>query len=272
MRKLRLLLVDDEPLALKGLALRLAEREDVAVVGAAPNGRAALRMIAEKRPDVVFLDIQMPGIDGFAVARALVGEEDPPVIVFVTAYDAHAIEAFRTHALDYLLKPVEDDRLNEALAHARQRIAERDAARQARRIRKLLDELAPEARERLAAVLEDTEEGGSGYLERLAIRDRGRVALVAARDIDYIDAAGDYLCIHVGDETHILRETMKTMEARLDPTRFQRIHRSTIVNLERVQAVEPHGNGECFLVLAGGKRLKVSRSRKAVALKLLNPS
>lgn len=270
MRRLKAILVDDEPLALKGLALRLAARADVEVVATAGNGRAALKRIAEHRPDVVFLDIQMPGIDGLMVARALVGEEDAPLIVFVTAYDAHAVEAFRAHALDYLLKPVTEERLAATLARLHQRIAERDAAREAQRIRAVIDELAPEAREKLAGVLEGVEESGPGYLDRLAIRDRGRVTLVATADIDYIDAAGDYLCIHVGDDTHILRETMKTMEAKLDPVRFQRIHRSTIVNLARVRAVEPHGNGECFFVLEGGRRLKVSRSRKAAALRLLN--
>lgn len=269
MRKLKAILVDDEPLALKGLALRLAARADVEVVATAANGRAALKLIAAHRPDVVFLDIQMPGIDGLMVARALVGEREAPLIVFVTAYDAHAVEAFRTHALDYLLKPVTDDRLAATLARLRRRIAERDAAREAQRIRAVIDELAPEARAKLAAVLEGVEDRG-GYLDRLAIRDRGRVTLIATADIDYIDAAGDYLCIHVGDDTHILRETMKTMEAKLDPARFQRIHRSTIVNLTRVRAVEPHGNGECFFVLEGGRRLKVSRSRKAAALRLLN--
>ena len=251
MRRLKAILVDDEPLALKGLALRLAARADVEVVATAGNGRAALKRIAEHRPDVVFLDIQMPGIDGLMVARALVGEEEAPLIVFV-------------------LKPVTEERLAATLARLHQRIAERDAAREAQRIRAVIDELAPEAREKLAGVLEGVEESGPGYLDRLAIRDRGRVTLVATADIDYIDAAGDYLCIHVGDDTHILRETMKTMEAKLDPARFQRIHRSTIVNLARVRAVEPHGNGECFFVLEGGRRLKVSRSRKAAALRLLN--
>ncbi|RMF14582.1 MAG: DNA-binding response regulator [Alphaproteobacteria bacterium] len=268
-RCLRVLLVDDEPLALEGLKLRLAGTEDVEIVGCANNGRAAIRAVGEHRPDVMLLDIQMPGIDGLAVVRALMGRPDMPLVIFVTAFDEYAIEAFRTHALDYLLKPVEEERLAEALAHARERLGERRSSERLARLAALIDSLDPESRPIVEALLDDDALAeDTAYLRRLSIKDRGRITIVEAHEIDYIDAAGDYLCIHVGDQTHILRETMKAMEAKLDPRRFQRIHRSAIVNLDRVRAIEPHGNGECFLLLDNGRRLKVSRSYKAVAMRL----
>ncbi len=268
--RLRILLVDDEPLAIEGLKLRLEGIEDIDVVACAHNGRAAIRAVGEHHPDVMLLDIQMPGIDGLAVVRALIGRPDMPLVIFVTAFDEYAIEAFRAHALDYLLKPVEQERLAEALGRARERLAERRSARSLARLAALLDSLDPDSRPVVEAVLAgERGEETTPHLRRLSIKDRGRITIVEASEIDYIDAAGDYLCIHVGDETHILRETMKAMEAKLDPRRFQRIHRSTIVNLERVRAIEPHGNGECFLLLDNGHRLKVSRSYKAVAMRLL---
>ncbi len=269
---MRVLLVDDEPLALEGLKLRLERIEGVEVAGCAGNGRAAIRAVGELRPDVMLLDIQMPGIDGLAVVRALMGRADMPLVVFVTAFDEHAVEAFRAHALDYLLKPVEEERLVEALHRARTRLAERHSAERLSRLAALLDTLHPQDRPVVEALLADAEEEEahvSPYLRRLSIRDRGRITIVEVGEIDYIDAAGDYLCIHVGEETHIMRETMKAMEAKLDPRRFQRIHRSAIVNLDRVRAIEPHGNGECFLLLDNGRRLKVSRSYKAVAMRLM---
>lgn len=270
MNSLRVLLVDDEPLAIRGLELRLASHEDIEIVGHAGNGREAIKAIHELKPDLVFLDIQMPGLDGFAVVRALLGSDVLPMFVFVTAFEAHAIAAFEAHALDYLLKPVEPTRLEIALRRARETREALSALERTRRLADMMEKIDPHAREAIAGALEgqDREAMAGGWLTRIPIRDRGRVTIVATSDIDYIDAAGDYLCIHVGDETHILRETMKAMERRLDPAQFQRIHRSAIVNLDRVKEVRPHVNGECFLTLLSGAVLKVSRSYRAVATRL----
>ncbi|WP_374764080.1 LytR/AlgR family response regulator transcription factor [Yunchengibacter salinarum] len=267
---IRALLVDDEPLALRGLSRRLAAFDDLDVVGTCSNGRDAVRRIREEKPDLIFLDIQMPGFDGFAVLRALVGETAMPMVIFVTAYDQYALDAFEAHALDYLLKPVDEDRLADAVARARDHLAQRMAVEQTARLVTLLDEMGDAPASALTAMLESAPvPRGKSYDPQIRIKDRGRITIVDVADVDYIDAAGDYMCIHVGEDTHILRETMKTMEKRLDPAIFQRIHRSTIVNLERVSEVRPHSNGECFLTLKSGGELKVSRSYKSVVARFL---
>ena len=265
---IRTLLVDDEPLALRGLEIRLSAIADVEIVGTCANGRDAIRTIRARRPDLVFLDIQMPGLDGFAVVRALLGMPEQPLFIFVTAFDRYAIDAFETHALDYLLKPVDEARLLETVHLARERLAAARALEQNARLKALLAKMDGPAQDAAAAILADTEPpGGRAYERRLHIRDRGRIIIVDVDEIDYIDAAGDYMCVHVGDDTHVLRETMKALERRLDPARFQRIHRSAIVNLERIAEVRPHANGECFLKLRSGHELKVSRSYKSVVMR-----
>ncbi|MGF1605882.1 MAG: LytR/AlgR family response regulator transcription factor [Rhodothalassiaceae bacterium] len=268
MSVIRTLLVDDEPLALRGLAIRLEPYRDVEIAGQAANGREAIKMIRELKPDLVFLDIQMPGFNGFEVIKALVGQY-LPLFVFVTAYDQYALEAFQAHALDYLLKPVEEQRLADAMARVREVRAQRAAVEQQARLVELVETLEGEPRTALTAILHNEAPAQGRYDSQLHIKDRGIITRVDVADIDYIDAARDYMCIHVGDITHILRETMKQMEARLDPAVFQRIHRSTIVNLDRVREVHPHANGECFLVLHSGRELKVSRSYKSVVGRFL---
>ncbi|TCP37987.1 LytTR family two component transcriptional regulator [Rhodothalassium salexigens DSM 2132] len=263
-RTIRCLLVDDEPLALRGLRARLAAADDLDIVDEAQNGREAIKLIRQHRPDLVFLDIQMPGLGGFDVIRALVGEDMLPLVVFVTAYDRFALEAFEAHALDYLLKPVEEERLAQTLHRVREAMAQRTAVEQNARLVDLIEGLDDPPQTALTAILEARPTTQARYDSQLHIKDRGVITRVAVADIDYIDAAGDYMCIHVGDTTHILRETMKHMEARLDPAKFQRIHRSTIVNLDQVREVHPYANGECFLTLQSGRELKVSRSYKSV--------
>lgn len=269
MTPIRTLLVDDEPLALRGLKIRLEELGDIAVVGTCANGREAIKSVKELKPDLVFLDIQMPGIDGFAVVRALMGDTEMPLIVFVTAYDEYAVEAFEAHALDYLLKPVDEARLDEALFRVRDRLSERRAVEQNAKLLELIEGMDTPPKVALTAILDSSGGTEERYPKRLSIKDRGRITIVEVDSIDYIDAAGDYMCIHVSEATHILRETMKTMEKRLDPAKFQRIHRSTIVNLDRIAEVFPHANGECFLKLKSGGALKVSRSYKAVVSRFL---
>ncbi|MCK5575563.1 MAG: response regulator transcription factor [Sphingomonadales bacterium] len=261
---IRTILVDDEPLAIKGLQLRLDDVADVEVVATCRNGREALAAVKEHKPDLVFLDIQMPGMDGFAVAHALVGEH-MPFIVFVTAYDEFAIKAFETHALDYLLKPVEDERMEDTLRRVRQQMKQQAALRQNARMISMLEEVEGLPKPLLDAVLaEQDAPKREEWPRQLNIKDRGVISRVDVSDILYLEAAGDYMCIHTGDKTHVLRATMKVMEKRLNPTMFKRIHRSTIVNLEKVKELHPHANGEYFLKLEDGSEVKVSRSYKAV--------
>jgi two-component system LytT family response regulator len=253
---LRALVVDDEGLARRGLRLRLEEIDGVDVVGECRNGREALACIAEQAPDLLFLDIQMPGMDGLALVRELQSDA-MPLVVFVTAYDQYAVQAFDLHAVDYLLKPVESERLAEAVGRARRLLGDRGAATEKARLLELVRTLSDDGS--IPGAL-DAEDRGPGFPERLVIRDGAETTLVPVATIDWVDAAGDYMCIHAAGQTHIMRSTMKALEAQLDPDRFLRIHRSTLVNAARVTKVRNHINGEFFLVLEGGTSLKMSRS------------
>jgi len=264
---IRTILVDDEPLAIQGLQLRLAAHEDVEIIETCVNGREAIRAIKTHKPDLVFLDIQMPGFDGFSVIQGLM-EVEPPLFVFVTAYQDHAIRAFEAKAIDYLLKPVDEQRLADTLERVRQRLAEKRGVEEAGRLKEVLAEVAPEA---AGTLVEGDDAPASSRFEKLInIKDRGQIFRVDVDTIERIDAAGDYMCIYTGDNTLILRETMKDLEKRLDPRRFQRVHRSTIVNLDLVRQVKPHTNGECFLVLDSGAQVKVSRSYRDVVARFVH--
>ncbi|NWG71014.1 MAG: response regulator transcription factor [Parvularculaceae bacterium] len=267
--KIKVMLVDDEPLALRGLKLRLADFAEIDIVGEAGNGREAVKQIKTLSPDLVFLDIQMPGLDGFGVVRALIGAP-APLIVFVTAYDKYAIDAFEANALDYLVKPVEEERLKDAVHRAREALKSRTAAHRESRLVELLASMSSDDRDRIKELLaEPIWTDKERYPERLSFKDGSKVVVLGADEIDWIDAAGDYMCIHAAGKTHIIRETMKTLEQRLDPTRFQRVHRSAIVNVRKVKELHPHSNGEYFLVLEGGAELKLSRSYKDVVARFL---
>jgi two-component system LytT family response regulator len=264
---IRTILVDDEPLAIQGLQLRLEPHEDVEIVDTCSNGREAIRSIKTNKPDLVFLDIQMPGFDGFSVVQGLM-EVEPPLFVFVTAYSDHAIRAFEAQAVDYLMKPVEEDRLAATLDRVRQRLAEKRGVEEVDRLREALAEVAPEA---AAEISESADAPSASRFEKMInIKDRGQIFRVDVDNIERIDAAGDYMCIYTADNTLILRETMKDLEKRLDPRRFQRVHRSTIVNLDLVKQVKPHTNGECFLVLDSGAQVKVSRSYRDVVARFVH--
>jgi two-component system LytT family response regulator len=266
---IRTILVDDEPLATRGLQLRLQAHEDVEVVATAANGREAIRAIKTHKPDLVFLDIQMPGFDGFSVVQGLMDVE-PPLFVFVTAFGEHAIRAFEAQAADYLMKPVEEDRLAATLDRVRQRLAEKRGAEEAERLKEALVEHAPEAAEELADASGDDAPAANRFEKMINIRDQGQIFRVDVDTIERIEAAGDYMVIQTGDNTLILRETMKDLEKRLDPRRFQRVHRSCIVNLDLVRQVKPHTNGECFLVLDSGAQVKVSRSYRDVVARFVH--
>lgn len=265
---IRTILVDDETLAIQGLALRLEAHPDVEIIETCNNGREAIRAIKTQKPDLVFLDIQMPGFDGFSVVSGL-AEIEPPLFVFVTAYSDHAIRAFEAQATDYLMKPVDEDRLAATLDRVRQRLSEKKGSEEAERLKEALAEHAPDVHEEM---VDAGDEGPSANrFERLInIKDQGQIFRVDVDTIERIDAAGDYMCIYTGGETLILRQTMKDMEKRLDPRKFQRVHRSSIVNLDLVKQVKPHTNGECFLVLESGAQIKVSRSYRDVVARFVH--
>jgi two-component system, LytTR family, response regulator len=242
---LRIILVDDEPLARDSIAALLRDHPDVRVVGEA-TGIDAAALIARTRPDIMFLDIQMPEVDGFALLDQ-VGAEAVPVIVFVTAYDRYALRAFEVHALDYLLKPFDDRRFAQALDRARQRALSSRRGEVDARITELLAERA-------------------SARSRFLIPVRDKTIVVEAGQIDWIEAADYYVSLHVtlssGPASHLLRQTMEEIEKQLDPRQFFRIHRSAIVNVDRVREIHPLFRGDCALVLADGRRLKLSRSRR----------
>ncbi|NML09653.1 response regulator transcription factor [Sphingobium sp. AR-3-1] len=264
---IRTILVDDESLAIQGLALRLQAHEDVDIIETCNNGREAIRAIKTHKPDLVFLDIQMPGFDGFSVVQGLM-EVEPPLVIFCTAYSDHAIRAFEAQAVDYLLKPVDEGRLADALDRVRQRLTEKRQVQEIEKLREVLAEVAPQAMTDFAA---DDDAPASNRFEKLInIKDRGQIFRVDVDSIERIDAAGDYMCIYTADNSLILRETMKDLEKRLDPRNFQRVHRSTIVNLSQVRQVKPHTNGECFLVLESGAQVKVSRSYRDVVARFVH--
>ena len=263
---IRTILVDDEPLAIKGLEMRLEAFDDIEIIERCANGREAIRAIKTHKPDVVFLDIQMPGFDGFSVVNGL-ADIEPPLVVFVTAYNEFALKAFDAHAVDYLVKPVDEARLAATMERVRQRLAEKNAGAEKDRLRELLEEVAPNAAADIKPVPEA--HAASRFERMINIKDRGQIFRVDVESIERIDAAGDYMCIYTGDNTLILRETMKDLEKRLDPRIFKRVHRSTIVNLDQVKQVKPHTNGECFLKLGSGAEVKVSRSYRDVVARFL---
>ncbi len=267
--KIRVILVDDEPLAIEGLRLRLEEHSNIDIIDTAANGRTAVKMIKDLQPDLVFLDIQMPGIDGLGVVRSLLGA-NMPLIIFVTAYDRYAIEAFEANALDYLVKPVEEERLKDTLFRASQALQSKSAIKRESQLVEMLASFSDDERDQIKELLDDqANQSSNRYPDKMSFKDGTKVIVLGADEIDYIDAAGDYMCVHVGTKTHIIRETMKALEARLDPSRFQRIHRSVIVNVNKVKELHPHSNSEYFLILEGGQELKLSRSYREVIARFL---
>lgn len=264
--RLRTIVVDDEPLARRGLELRLADHADVELVGQYGDGAAAIAAVHTQRPDLMFLDVQMPGVDGFDTLRHIPASE-MPLVVFVTAYDHYAIRAFEASATDYLLKPVDDGRLAQALARVREARAQRDASGHCAHLLGLLGELSGRPPLALDEALREDAIEQLRREDRLAVRDGNRTVRVDLGAIRWIDAAGDYICVHTDDDTLILRATLRALEQRLDPQRFPRIHRSTIVNARRVVELRPHTNGEGFVRLDCGQELKLSRGyRNKVAL------
>lgn len=261
MQKLRTIIVDDEPLARRLMRSMLSDMADIELVAECRNGREALAAVQGLTPDLLLLDIKMPGMSGFDVVRELQADI-MPMVIFCTAYQRYALDAFDLHAVDYLLKPVDEERLQRAVARARQRAEpDEDAASNKTPLIGAIDEIAHRIASRGAGIgASKPSEGSVTESRKLAIKDHDSTVLVCIDDIDWVDAAGDYMCIHVRGETHIMRSTLKHLMSRLDPEKFKRIHRSTVVNLDRIVKAAPLQKGEYMLDLSCGEKLKVSRN------------
>lgn len=248
--RIRTVIVDDEPAARRGVRLLLERDGGVEIVGEASGGAEAAELIARERPELAFLDVQMPGCDGFqALARA--GLVNAPAVIFVTAYDEHALRAFEVNAVDYLLKPYDDARFAAALQRAKDEVRRRQADTVNSRLHQLLDYLQ-HAPQPAAAPAENA-------VDRILLKSSGEIFFLKAEEIDWIEAEGDYMKFHVSGRTHLMRETMARLEARLDAKKFIRIHRSTIVNIDRLRKLSPSFAGEYAVILHDGTKLKLSR-------------
>ena len=242
MKKIKVLVADDEPLARERLAGLLSQEPDIEVVGQARDGEEAVTAIHDDSPDLVFLDVQMPQMSGFDVIEA-VGSDKMPLVIFVTAYDQHALKAFQVRALDYLLKPFDRERFKDALGRARKQLERDENGDLGRRLLALVKDLRRD----------------QPKSDRLVVKSGGRLFFLRTDEIDWVEAAGNYVRLHVGPGSHLLRETMNAIEGRLDPEKFFRIHRSRIVNMERIQELQPWLNGEYAVLLRTGTRLTLSR-------------
>jgi two-component system, LytTR family, response regulator len=243
--KFNVLIVDDEPLARSGVSLRLRAHDDLVVIGECCNGQEAYTAIGELKPDLVFLDIQMPLLNGIDLLRILPPEQTPYTI-FLTAYDEYVMQAFEVHAIDYLLKPIDDSRFDAALRHARRVLGGTQAASYQERLRGILKG--------------DTNIPAPAPLREFAVRTGKLVNFVSVDDIDWIEARGDYAQLHVGKREYLLRESLTVLEGRLDTSSFLRIHRSAIVRIKRIVRVDSRPNRDCIVTLAGGNSLRVSRT------------
>jgi two-component system LytT family response regulator len=242
MKKIKVLVADDEPLARERLSGLLSQEPDIEVVGQARDGEEAVTAIHDDSPDLVFLDVQMPQMSGFDVIEA-VGSDKMPLVIFVTAYDQHALKAFQVRALDYLLKPFDRERFKDALSRARKQLEREENGDLGRRLLALVKDLRRD----------------QPKSDRLVVKSGGRLFFLRTDEIDWVEAAGNYVRLHVGPGSHLLRETMNAIEGRLDPEKFFRIHRSRIVNMERIQELQPWLNGEYAVLLRTGTRLTLSR-------------
>ena len=237
------LIVDDEPLARDRVRQLLQADQEFHVAGECRNGSEAVEAIRKARPDRVFLDVQMPEVDGFGVIEAI-GARNMPAVIFVTAYDKYALRAFDENALDYLLKPYDERRFQRAVQRVKDHLNRGNSGDVAQRMLAMLQDVSPERK----------------AMDRLVIKSDGRVVFLKTREVDYAEAAGNYLSLHVGKDTYLIRETMNAFEARLDPEKFLRIHRSTIVNIERIKEVQPWFKGEYVVTLRDGTELSLSRT------------
>ena len=260
---IRALIVDDEPVARQTIRILLRNDPDVLIVGECADGQSALEAIRRESPDLLFLDVQMPGMNGFEVLRAL-RKERLPAIIFTTAYDEYALKAFEVHALDYLLKPFDDDRFAESLRRARNVILGHKVEEMSRQLLDLLERF--EMKERLA---QQPLPSGDRYLSRFMVKSTGRVVVLDVGLVDWIEAEGNYVSIHSGGKKHLLREKMSTLESQLDPARFARIHRSTIIRTDRIKSLKPLFNGDYVVTMQDGREFTLSRTYREKVLAAL---
>ena len=244
MPNFRVLIVDDEPISRRRLRRLLALEPDCRIVGECENGRQAVETLEREPVDILFLDVQMPEMDGFEVVQAV--SKAHPLIVFTSAYDEYALKAFEVHAFDYLLKPFDRRRFRESMQRARTQLAQARPALPDERILRLFESLA----------------GARNAPDRIAVRDNGRVIFLKLSEIDWIEAADNYVCLHCGRDTHVLRETMNELEARLDPARFIRVHRSAIVNLDCIRELQPWFRGDYKVMLLDGTELTLTKNHR----------
>ena len=270
-RKIRALIVDDESLAREALLVMLKDDPEMEVISECRNGKEAVPLIRQQSPDIVFLDIQMPEMDGFQVVEE-VGAKRMPVTVFVTAYDKYALRAFEAHALDYLLKPFDHDRFNTALQRAKSFVQQQKLGEISESLFAVLQDMKLKTSESPSeADNRKTERAAQKEpIDRVAIKSSGRIYFLKIEEIDWVEGAGDYLSLHSGSQNHLIRETMGNFQAKLDPRKFLRIHRSTIVNIERIKDIRPLFKGEYVVTLTSGKSLKSSRSYRHELQSLLD--
>ncbi|MCC6317547.1 MAG: response regulator transcription factor [Gemmatimonadaceae bacterium] len=266
----RVLIVDDEPIARRRLRRLLRLEDDVEVVADVGSGREAIETIQRDRPDLVLLDVQMPDVDGFGVVDAL-GVDHMPATIFVTAYNEYAVRAFDVHAIDYLLKPFDGERFKAAFQRARLHLEQVSSAEQGRRIKALLEQVLGEGGVAATAGAGApptlvAHQGGAAssprhrFVDRLMVKHDGRVFFVKVTDVDWFEASGNYVRIHTGKVSHLIRETMQRVESQLDPSMFVRIHRAVIVNLDRIRELQPWFAGDYVVILRDGRQLKLSRT------------
>lgn len=263
MRRIRALIVDDEPHARAGIRKLLEADPEMEVAGECSDGRLALEAIRHDPPDIVLLDVQMPEMDGFDVVRS-VGPDRMPFVVFITAFDRYALDAFEVHALDYLLKPFTDDRFATAMRRAKDALHNAQAGEMHQRLVDLLGQATGGG-----PVSAPSSGSDASFLRRLVVRGAGRVMFVGVDEIDWIEAADYYAKLHVGGKTHLIRQSLRSLEHRLDPRRFFRIHRSVIVNLDRVKEIQPYSSRSSIIVLHDGSRLALSQRRRSSLAELL---
>ncbi len=254
MKKIRCVIVDDEPLLREGIRLLLGKENDIEVVGECGDGADAVEVISGMNPDLVFLDVQMPQMNGFEVLAQL-DQKQIPMIIFVTAYDEYAVDAFEVRALDYLLKPFTDQRFTVALERARSKLSEAEQTRVAGQVAELIHYLASHKASPLG--------GQSPYPHRLAVKDRKRIRFVNVSEIIWIESAGNYVHLHTKDHRHLVRQTMKNLEERLDPDQFARVHRTAIVNLSFVKEIYDGDYGDAEIHLKTGGRVPISRTHRS---------
>ena len=265
------LIIDDETLAREALSVMLNDDPEMEVIAECRNGREAVTAVRELSPDLVFLDIQMPEMDGFQVVEE-VGAMRMPVTVFVTAYDKYALRAFEAHALDYLLKPFDHDRFNTALHRAKSFVRQQKLGEISDSLFALLEDMKLKAGEP-PSIADDRKPERAAHkepIDRVVIKSGGRIYFLKIEEIDWVEGAGDYLSLHTGSQTHLIRETMGNFHAKLDSQKFLRIHRSTIVNIERIKDIEPHPKGDYVITLTSGIRLKASRGYRRELQALLD--